>query len=84
MVSFILAVGVCFGLIVIGYEIILDFFTERTPAWLIDAVASLSFLTHFQSMTRGEITMYNLLFFGSLIIGFLCACGIILEMKKAE
>lgn len=84
VVSFILGVVVCLLFILAGFDIVLDAFGLWAPAWLTDAVASMSFLTHFGSALRGEISLASLLFFLSLIVGWLCACNVILEMKKAQ
>jgi ABC-2 type transport system permease protein len=67
-----------------GNEVVLAFFSSWAPDWFVEAVSSLSFLTHFSSIERGIISMPDLIFFASLIVGCLAACGIVLEIKKAE
>ena len=84
VVSFILTVVVCLLLILAGFPPVLDFFTGWAPAWLIEAVSSVSFYTHFDSIQRGVIVLPDLVFFLSLIVAPLYACGVILEMKKAQ
>ncbi|HUT26259.1 MAG TPA: ABC transporter permease subunit [Sumerlaeia bacterium] len=84
VVSFIIAVVVCFLLILAGHEPVLAAFRGWAPNWLVDAIASVSFLTHFSLIQRGLIRATDLVFFVTLIIGWLIACGVVLEMKKAE
>jgi ABC-2 type transport system permease protein len=84
VVGFIIAVVVCFLLILAGHEPVLAAFRGWAPGWLVDAIASVSFLTHFSLVQRGLIRVTDLVFFVTLIIGWLTACGVILEMKKAE
>lgn len=84
VVSFILAVVVCLLFILAGFPVVLDLFGRWAPEWLTDAVASMSFLTHFGAAERGEITLTALIFFSSLIVGWLCACNVILDIKKAQ
>jgi len=83
VVSFILAVVICLLFVLAGFGVVLDFFTAWAPG-LADAIAAVSFLTHFQSIQRGVINLPDLLFFASLIVGWLYACGVILEIKKAQ
>ena len=48
------------------------------------AVASLSFLTHFDSIKKGVIDVRDLLYFAMLISLFLLATAIALELRKAD
>jgi ABC-2 type transport system permease protein len=51
---------------------------------VIDAIASLSFLTHFQSISKGVIDLRDLLYFATVIGVWLAANSIVLDMKKAD
>ena len=51
---------------------------------ILDAIASLSFLTHFSSIAKGVIDLRDLLYFGVLIVVWLAANAIVLDMKKAD
>ena len=62
----------------------LDVFRGWAPQALVDAIASLSFLTHFESISKGVIDMRDLLYFGMLIGFFLLATTIALELRKAD
>ena len=84
IVSFILAAALCFMFVLCGFDPVLQFVSSWAPGWLLETVSSISFLTHYMSFTRGLVGMNNLLFFISMIIGWLCACGVILEMKKGQ
>ncbi|MCX7049779.1 MAG: ABC transporter permease subunit [Candidatus Sumerlaeota bacterium] len=84
IVSFILSAALCFMFVLCGLDPVLRFVSSWAPGWLLQTVSSISFLTHFMSFTRGLVGMNNLIFFVSMIIGWLCACGVILEMKKGQ
>lgn len=84
VVAFILAVVVCFLFLLAGFPLVLDFFRAWTPQPLLDAIASLSFLTHFESITKGVIDLRDLLYFAMLIAFFLFATAIALELRKAD
>lgn len=84
VIAFILSVVACFVLLLAGFPLVLDVFAAWAPQALVDAIASLSFLTHFNNISKGVIDLRDLVYFG-LLIGFaLYANTVILELKKAE
>ena len=84
VVAFILSVVVCFGFLLSGLPMVLDLFRGWLPQALVDAVANLSFLGHFNSISRGVVDFRDLVYFG-LVIGFwLTANRILVEIKKAQ
>jgi len=84
VIAFVLSVVVCFGFMLSGFPMVLDFFSGWAPQVLIDGIASLSFLTHFSSISRGVIDFRDLVYFGLLIATFLYANTIILQWKQAD
>lgn len=84
VIAFILTVVICFGFLLSGFPIVLGLFAGWAPQPLIDAVASLSFLTHFAAIAKGVIDVRDLLYFGALIVAWLVANAIVLDMKKAD
>jgi len=50
---------------------------------VLSTIASFSFLTHFNAITRGVIDLRDVIYFASLIAAWLVACGIVVDMKKA-
>jgi ABC-2 type transport system permease protein len=82
VVAFILGVVVCFAFLLAGFPLVLDLFRSWAPQPLIDAIASLSFLTHFDSIRKGVIDVRDLLYFAMLIGFFLLATEITLELRK--
>ena len=84
IVAFILTVVVCFLLVMAGFPLVLDAFRAWAPQGLVDAIAGLSFLTHFASISKGVIDLRDLLYF-ALMIGFwLYASAIVIDIKKAD
>ena len=51
-----------------GIEYVLSFFRLFLPDAIIDVIASFSFITHFDTMTHGLLTLSDVIFFLSLII----------------
>lgn len=84
VIAFVVSVVVCLLFMLSGFPPVLDFFTGWAPQFLIDAVASFSFITHFESLTKGVIDVRNIVFFGSLIAFWLFANAIVIDIRKAE
>jgi len=81
--AFILSVVVCLLLLLSGLPLVLDSVNSWAPLWLTDAIANLSFLSHFQSLSRGVIDLRDLLYFVFLIGLGLYSNVVILDLKKA-
>ncbi|MBX3695147.1 MAG: ABC transporter permease subunit [Steroidobacteraceae bacterium] len=84
VIAFILAAVVCFALLLAGFPLVLDAFRAWAPQALVDAVASLSFLTHFEAIARGVLDLRDLLYFGLTMAFFLIATAIVLDARKSE
>lgn len=84
VIAFVISVVVCFLFTVAGAPVVLDFFAAWAPQSLLDAVASFSFLTHFNAIQNGVIDVRDLVYFLSLILFWLFANLLIVDMKKAS
>ncbi len=84
VIAFILGVAACFAFLLAGFPMVLDLFRSWAPLALVDAIASLSFLTHFESIAKGVIDVRDLLYFAMLIGFFLLATTIALDLRKAD
>jgi ABC-2 type transport system permease protein len=84
VVAFIITVVICFLFMLAGFPLVLDFFSGWPPGPLLDAVASLSFLTHFASISKGVLDLRDVLYFLLVIGAWLFATTIVLDLKKAD
>ncbi len=84
VIAFVISVVACFGFLLAGFPLVLDVFSAWAPQFLVDGVASLSFLTHFSNISRGVIDFRDLVYFSLLIGGFLYANTIVLQWKQAD
>lgn len=84
VIAFIIAVVACFLFLLSGFPLVLDMFKNLAPTSLVDAVAALSFLSHFKSISKGVLDLRDILFFLTIIGCWLTATGIIIDMKKAN
>jgi ABC-2 type transport system permease protein len=84
VIAFILTVVVCFALLLAGFPLVLDAFRGWAPQGVLDAVAALSFLTHFRAISKGVLDLRDLLYFGMTIAVWLYATTLVLELRKAD
>ncbi len=66
-----------------GIEFVLSFFRLFMPDYIIDTIASFSFLTHFSSITGGLVELRDILFFVSVILLFNFTTVLIVSFKTA-
>ena len=83
VVAFILSLVTCFLFLLSGFPLVLDFFQLWLPQPVVDAIASLSFLTHFSSINKGVIDLRDLSYFVILISVWLYANVIVVRSRKA-
>ena len=83
VISFILAVVACAVIFSIGLPTTLDYLSGFLPETLLGAIENLSFQTHFESMQKGILAFKDISYFILMIVGWVWACSIILEERKA-
>lgn len=84
VVAFILTALVCVLLILVGQPQVLDFFSGALPRKLINAVAHLSMLRHFEAIARGVLDIRDLTYFLLSTIGWLLAGVLLLDLKRTR
>jgi ABC-2 type transport system permease protein len=84
VISFILAVVIGLFLILSGYPPVTSLLTGFAPAWLIDTIASFSFMAHYESLQRGLIDLRDLVYFASVIAFMLFATHVVLENRNGK
>lgn len=84
VIAFILTVLVCLLFLLAGFPLALDPLRAIAPQSVVDAVSGLSFLTHFQAITRGVLDARDVFYFLLAIAAWLCATVLVIEIKKAD
>jgi ABC-2 type transport system permease protein len=84
VIAFIISVVICFAFLLSGFSIVLNFFRGWAPQYVVDAISSLSFLTHYTSISKGVIDLRDIIYFATLIGCWLYANAVVIEMKKAS
>jgi ABC-2 type transport system permease protein len=83
VIAFVVGAAASFIFMMSGLDIVLGFFTNWAPAYIVDLVASMSFLTHFQTITKGVVEVPSMVFFLSMMAVCLFINVQIVELKKA-
>ena len=73
-----------FGAFGAGFPLVLNFFSAWAPQGLVDAVAGLSFMTHYASIDKGVIDLRDLIYFLLVIAFWLYASAVVIDLKKAD
>jgi ABC-2 type transport system permease protein len=84
VIAFILSASVCFGFLLAGYPLMQEAARAWLPTGLTDAIASVSFLTHFDAISRGLLDLRDIAFFAIAIAAWLTACAVVVDRKKAD
>ena len=84
VIAFVLSATACFLFTVSGSPIVLGPILGWAPGALVRTIANLSFLGHFTAISRGMLDLRDLIYFGSVIVLFLFANTVIIELKKAD
>ena len=84
VIAFVVSAVVSLGFVLSGFPLVLEFFSGWAPQFLVQAVSSFSFLGHFGEISKGVIDLTDLVYFVSLIVFWLFANAVVIDMKKAD
>ncbi len=81
VIAFVISLVLCLILVLLGWSVFNELLLGISlPVAVVDALANFSFITHFESLTKGLIRLKDLVFFFSLM-GF-CLCANILVLER--
>lgn len=84
VIAFVIGAAASFLFLMSGLDLVLGLFRGWAPTYVLEMVASLSFLTHFQTITTGVLPLPGIIFFLSLMAVCLYVNTQIVELKKAS
>jgi len=84
VISFILAVVACAMLVYAGLPTTLNYLSTILPKGLVAVIESMSLQTHYESVMKGVIEFRDISYFVIMIIGWISACSVILNERKAS
>ncbi len=83
VISFVLSVVACAVLVFAGVPTTMNYLSTFLPAGLVSAVETMSLESHFESIQKGVLEFKDVSYFIILIIGWVAACTVVLEERKA-
>jgi ABC-2 type transport system permease protein len=84
VISFVLSVVACAVLVFCGRPTTMNYLSSFLPGGMVSAIGAMSFQTHFESIQKGVLEFKDMAYFVLLIAGWVFACGIILDERKAN
>lgn len=82
VVAFVLALVVCFLLILVGQPQVMEFFQGALPRKLVNGLAHLSMLRHFEAISRGVLDLRDLFYFLLSMAAWLTAGVLVLDLRR--
>jgi ABC-2 type transport system permease protein len=84
VIAFVVTAAFVFVLAVAGTPVVLGLLQGWASSGVIRAVAGISLFGHFTAITRGVVDLRDLVYFVSIIVAFLAANAVLIDLKKAD
>jgi ABC-2 type transport system permease protein len=84
VIAFVLSLVACAVLVFAGMPTALNYASTFLPTGFVSLLKGVSFQEHFESLQRGVVQFNDLAFFVFLIVGWVAACTVILDERKAS
>ena len=78
VISFVLAVVICLFLVLVGFPPVTDLLSRWAPSWLVEGVAALSVVPHYDALQRGIVDLKDVAYFLSLVVFALFGTHVVL------
>ena len=73
VIAFVVTIVACFLVLLSGFPLVLNFFRDWMSPGAVEAIASVSVLTHFNSLMRGVVELRDVVYFASGICALMVA-----------
>jgi ABC-2 type transport system permease protein len=84
VIAFVVSAVICLVFVLAGYPLVLDFVAAFAPGFLVETIRTFSFLDHFNAISKGVIEARDIVYFVSLIVFWLFANAVIIDLRKAD
>jgi len=84
VIAFVTCAVACFLLLLAGLPPVLDYLRTVAPRGLVEAVAQMSALTHYEALMRGVLDGRDVLYFVSVMVAGLTLNVLLIDWKKAD
>lgn len=81
IIAFVLGAALCTFFVVLGWPIALDLFSDILPILLLESLAGMGFLTHFDGILLGIINLSDIVFFFVHIIFWLSVAILLIDWQ---
>lgn len=83
VIAFVVTIVACFLVLLSGFPLVLNFFRDWMSPGAVDAIASVSVLTHFNSLMRGVVELRDVVYFASGICALMVATTFVVDWRKS-
>jgi ABC-2 type transport system permease protein len=83
VISFVLALMLCLLLVLAGWNPVTQYFVRWAPAWLVEGIASLGFMPHFEALQRGVVDLSDVTYYLSVIAMMCMATYLVIDNRKS-
>jgi gliding motility-associated transport system permease protein len=84
VIAFVVTAAIVFVLVAAGTQTVIGLFEGWAPQAVVTAVARASLFGHFTAITRGVVALPDLFYFVSVMIAFLGANAVLVDLTKAD
>lgn len=83
VIAFVVTIVACFLVLLSGFPLVLNFFRDWMSSGAVEAIASVSVLTHFNSLMRGVVELRDVVYFASGICALMVATTFVVDWRKS-
>ena len=83
VIAFVVTIVACFLVLLSGFPLVLNFFRDWMSPGAVEAIASVSVLTHFNSLMRGVVELRDVVYFASGICALMVATTFVVDWRKS-
>jgi ABC-2 type transport system permease protein len=84
VIAFVVSAVICLIFVLAGYPLVLDVVSAVAPEFLVETISGFSFLAHFSAISKGVIELRDVVYFLSLIVFWLFANAVVIDLRKAN
>lgn len=84
VIAFVLSAVACAILVFAGRPSTLNYLSTFLPGGLVSAIGTMSLQEHFASLQRGIVQFKDIAYFALVIVGWVAACTVVLDERKAS
>jgi len=84
VIAFVISAVISLIFILSGHPLVLEFVSSWAPEVLVETISSFSFLNRFNAISKGVIDLRDVIYFISLIVFWLFANAVFIDLRKAR